>query len=151
MEEIENKETETRPQLLTILCILSFIGGGLSVFSNGFVFLFYEQFTSVENLEAFEQIFGADMNLDVLLNTSIYFYLFQSIFYGLSFFGVYKMWQMQKLGFHLYTLAQMVILILPEMFVPELPFPFVQLSITATFVFLYFTNLRFMNMSSTTS
>ncbi len=142
MNEINTNEPMVRPQLLTILCILSFIGSGLSVLSNGFVFLFYDQFTAPENLEAFENIFGSEMNLDILMGTSIYFYLLQSFFYALSFFGVLKMWQLQKIGLHIYTLAQMCILILPEIFVPVLPFPFVQIMVTATFVLLYFSSFR---------
>ena len=37
---IESKEK--RPTLLTLLCILSFIGSGLNAFSNLMVFIFYD-------------------------------------------------------------------------------------------------------------
>lgn len=145
MDELTPNEIQKRPQNLSILCVLTFIGSGLSVISNGLVVLFYEQFTSVENVEAIEDIFGSDMNLDVLLGTSIYFYALQTVFYGLSVWGALRMWHLQKTGFHLYTFAQMVILILPEIFVPALPFPFVQLMVTASFVFLYYSYTRKMH------
>lgn len=145
MDELIPNEIPKRPQNLSILCILTFIGSGLSVISNGLVVLFYEPFTAAENLKEIENIFGSDMNLDVLLGTSIYYYALQTVFYALSVWGAYRMWKLQKIGFHLYTFAQMVILILPEIFVPALPFPFVQLLVTASFVFLYYSYTRMMN------
>ena len=88
------------------------------------------------------KLLGAEDGLDILFNVSSYFFLVQTFLYAISLYGAYKMWHLQKLGFHIYAIAQILILITPEMFVDGLPFPFIQLLVTATFVFLYFQNLR---------
>ena len=36
------EQKEKRPSLLTVLCILTFIGSGMNAFSNLVVFLFYD-------------------------------------------------------------------------------------------------------------
>jgi hypothetical protein len=94
----------------------------------------------------FDEFFGnLDMQaVEVFLNINRNFFLFQTLLFGLSFFGVYYMWKLKKAGFHMYSIAQILILIVQQVYMPSLPFPLIPFLLTLTFILLYFKNLSFM-------
>ena len=83
--------------------------------------------------------------LEVLLNVNPAYYLWQALFFALSFAGAFLMWKLRKIGFHLYTMAQLLLLIIGKFYIPGLPFPTIPLLLSATFVLLYARNLRVMS------
>lgn len=83
-------------------------------------------------------------SIEMFMNVDKTYFLFQAILYAASLTGVYFMWNLKKTGFHLYTVAQVLVLILQQIYFPSLPFPFLPFIITLTFVLLYFTNLKHM-------
>jgi hypothetical protein len=87
---------------------------------------------------------GMEINLSLFLDTDKHFFLFQGILYLTSFFGALMMWQYKKIGFHFYTFSQISILIVASMFLPDMPFPWVDLIVTAFFVMVYAKNLSTM-------
>ena len=133
-----------RPVLLTIFCILTFVGSGLTLFSNTVIYLMFDQFkilfTSHPNME----FLGTKMDFSFIFNLNRLYFLFQGIFSGLAFAGAFLMWNLKKNGFHLYLLSQLILLIIPELFIPHLPFPFFQLSVSFLFVYFYYKLLPFM-------
>jgi len=133
------KQPVKRPELLTLLCIFSFIGSGLAGFSNLFIFLTYDNM---------DQIIGQLQielpDIDKLLAGGKRFFLAGFILYSISFIGAIGMWKLKKLGFHLYTGSQIFILFLPLVFTPSFPFSFVGLFITIAFISAYAVNLKFM-------
>ncbi len=134
----ENKRT----QQLTFLSILSFIGGGLSILSNLILWLLFDDIKNVFKDGAAQKILGTDIDMGFLLDLNPDFFLWQILFFSLSVYGVYLMWNLQMKGFHFYSLAQILLLILPEVYLPFLPFPFLEIALTIVFILLYFKNLK---------
>lgn len=145
-DNTENNEN-TRPDFLKILCILTFIGSGLSLVSNLLMFLTidivreYYQNGMFDFLEE-----NMDLNvLDVLVSINSTYFILQALVFSLAIYGTYTMWNLKKLGFHIYVIAQIILLILPQVFLPGLPFPTFELIISTIFVLLYAKNLQFMS------
>ncbi len=145
-DNTENNEN-TRPDFLKILCILSFIGSGLSLVSNLLMFMTidivreYYQNGMFDFLEE-----NMDLNvLDVLVSINSTYFILQALVFSLAIYGTYTMWNLKKLGFHIYVIAQIILLILPQVFLPGLPFPTFELIISTIFVLLYAKNLQFMS------
>lgn len=133
------KETVKRSDLLTVLCILTFIGSGLAAFSNLFIYLSYEEMLTI--IDEFEfEIPGFDM----MMSGGRRFFLTGFILYTFSWVGALQMWKLKKIGFHLYTGAQVFILILPVILIPTYPFSIFSLLFTALFIAAYAMNLKFM-------
>jgi len=133
------KEPFKRSDLLTVLCVLTFIGSGLASFSNLFIFLSYEDMlTIVDEYEV--EIPGFDM----MMSGGRRFFITGFILYTFSWVGALQMWKLRKIGFHLYTGAQLFILILPVAMIVSYQFSIFSLLFTATFIAGYAINLKFM-------
>lgn len=118
--------------LLTVLCILSFIGSGMSSFSFLMVYSSYNEVMPMlkelgENFPGMELFFSAGKN----------FFLTGFVLYFISLIGVSLMWRMKKAGLHFYIGAQVMILLLPVLYIDDYPFPFLDALITGVFIFLY--------------
>ena len=98
-----------RPSSLTLLCILTFIGSGMALFSNLVFSLFFNlketAFTQLSNNEMFAQ------SLEMLKDIPREYFIVNFILSIASFFGAFKMWKLKKIGFHFYTASQLLILI----------------------------------------
>ncbi|MEE4259372.1 MAG: hypothetical protein V2I62_06410 [Bacteroidales bacterium] len=138
-------EAAKRPELLTILCILTFIGSGSSFIANGFLYLTFDQVKEIIGQQEALNFLGSEIDLSFLLAIKPIFFLIQALLYVLSVFGAFQMFQLHKIGFHLYTVAQILLLIFPKIFIPMLPFPFFELMVSTVFIFLYYKNLQFMS------
>jgi hypothetical protein len=146
MEEltpISPPETKpVRPTLLTVLCILTFISSGMNLFSGLVIAGFYDVF--VEVAQEFAKKFNIP-GIDLLLETSPLFFLVTAIFYAGSLAGAILMMRLKKIGFHVYTIFQ-ILLILAPMYFMHLPSPgFPELIFSGLFILLYSTNLKFMS------
>lgn len=128
-----------RTEILTILCILSFIGSGLAGFSNLIIALAYNDLDKIIASSKFD-IPG----LKESLNAGRPFFAISFVLYLLSFTGVMLMWKLKKTGFHIYAISQIILLIIPSFFLPDLGFPTLAVMISAIFILLYATNLRVM-------
>jgi hypothetical protein len=136
MPETE-EHPEKRSDLLKALCILTFIGSGMSMLANGLLFLTIEPFKQLIKEQGTYSFLGSEINMDFLLDINPLFFLLQSLVLLVSVIGAAQMWNLKKAGFHLYTLSQILLLILPKLFITGLPFPAFELLITAGFVYLY--------------
>ncbi len=142
---METAEQGTKkPELLKVLLILTFIGSGLTLFSNFFLFAFFPQFKAVMANQGTLTFMGSKMNLTPFFQVSRFFYLVQAFLSGLSFAGAFYMWNLKKIGFHFYTSAQLGLLIVPSLFIRGLPFPGMEFLISFLFVFMYFRFLKIM-------
>jgi len=133
--EPENK----RPGMLTVLCILTFIGSGMNAFSNFMVFVFYDASMkfAAEMVKAFK-LPGMDLFLEA---KPLYFAVTAGINL-LAVAGAVRMWQLRKMGFHLYTDSQILVIIAPMYFF-RLPGPdMFSILIFGVFVMLYASNLK---------
>jgi len=136
---LEIKDQKKRTDLLTVLCILSFIGSGMAAFSNLVLFLTFDEMDIL--LEELNFEFEEFM---LLLSGGKSFFISGFFLYVISLAGASGMWRHRKIGFHLYTGAQIFILILPMVSIEGFPFSFPGLLITAAFILGYSTQLKFM-------
>jgi hypothetical protein len=137
--------TETapkRPNLLTVLCILTFIGSGMNMFSSLVIAGFYDIF--VEIAKEFAEKFKLP-GIDLLLETKPLFFLVSGVFYAGSLVGAIFMMRMKKAGFHIYTISQILLVIAPMYFMhlasPGIP----DMLFSGLFILLYSMNLKVMS------
>ncbi len=144
MDKIENniKTKKQRPSQLSLLCILSFIGGGLSILSNLIIYSVFDQIKIYFEDGELQNFFGTEIDMGFLLNINPNFFLLQIVLFSFSVYGVYLMWNIDFKGFHIYSVSQVLLLIVPEIFIPSLPFPFFEIALTVVFILLYFKNLK---------
>ena len=146
MEEIQanpfQESKSKRPNLLTILCILTFIGSGISFFSSFIIAVFYDQFTILA--EEFNKSFGLP-GFEMLLEGQSAFFAVSAIIYVGSISGAFLMWRLKKAGFHVYTIFQ-ILLILAPMYFFHLPSPsLLDMILSGIFIILYGSNLKYMS------
>ena len=133
------QEQEKRPTLLIVLCILTFIGSGLNAFSNLMVFIFYDA----------SMKFAAEMvkalkisGMDIFLSTKPAYFAATSLISVVAVAGAILMWQARKLGFHIYTISQILVILAPMYFF-RLPGPdLFSVLLSGIFVLLYSTCLK---------
>ena len=131
----------TRPMLLTVLCILTFIGSGLNVVSGLAIGTFFDQFVTVAaDLAETYKLPGMEM---VTEGTPGFFFISAFLYSG-SVAGALVMWRMRRIGFHIYTISQILMILAPMYFYslagPSMP----DLVITGVFVIMYSMNLKIM-------
>lgn len=124
LNEFENP-TPKRPDGLTVACVLSFISAGWFTLANLITFLSYnfmKSLSSDENYLEMMEKFAPDMDefeasMEAQFAVSRVSYLLQALLYIGSFIGVLYMWRLQKKGFHIYAISQILLLIVTAMFV----------------------------------
>ena len=148
---IEQEEPK-RPEMLTVICVLSFINAVYNGISNFISFAFYDSFQKVfaqmrngegmfadmaEQLGDNWEMFAQASSLAFSVGRGYNF--LETILYVASFIGVLMMWRLQKKGFHVYTIAQCLMIIMTSIFVTNKigGFPFGPIFWTAAFVFMY--------------
>ena len=134
-----------RPEMLKILCILTFIGSGLSMFSNVVLFSVIDQIKETFSDNPVYTVLGTELNLSIFLHVNPWFFMTQAVLYSLSLSGAWQMWKLNKKGFHLYSIAQIVLLIVPKIFISDMPFPAMDLLLTGSFIYFYYLNVKFMH------
>ena len=132
-QESENRPAPlSRPQLLTILCVLSYIGSGLA--SVAFFSIWSTYHEVMPMLAESEDLFPG---MEYFIKAGRNFFLAGFILYFLSLVGVSLMWRMRKAGFHFYTGAQIMIALLPIVYIDGFPISFLEWMLTAAFIILY--------------
>ncbi len=126
---IEQQEPAKRPEMLTILCVLSFINAAWNTLSNFVSFAFYDTFQNLftqlrEGSGVYEDM-AEQMgeNWDVMVQASEMassisrgYYFLEMVLFIASFVGVLMMWKLQKRGFHVYAISQILMLIVMTIF-----------------------------------
>lgn len=157
---LEQEEQQKRPEMLTVLCILSFINAVWNALSNFIYFAFYDVFQNIftqmkEGTGMFEELTEEMMEevgdtwttmVDAAsLSFSIGrgYYFLEMALYITSFIGVMMMWKLQKRGFHVYAIAQILMLIVTSVMVTSKVgggFPFGSIFWTALFIIMYYSH-----------
>jgi hypothetical protein len=135
--------TDTGPSLvlLKILCVITFIGSGLGFLSYGIIGLIHSFFSSNLSLIPDEQ--NREL-IGMLLSAGRMFFFLNAILYAVSFAGALLLWRMKKLGFHLYTASQLLLLILPMAYIKGFPMPGTNIFLTILFIWGYSGYLKLM-------
>lgn len=150
MQEIQENtsmQPRQRPDGLTFICVLSFIGGGLSFVSNFTIYSVYSELLQTFEEGNFMELPGVDMKMvfNLLKTSGRSYYLFVAIAYVVSIYGVYKIWHLKKMGIHFYAIAQIVLLILPLIFIDSNLSVLPSLIFTAAFIYIYTRYLKIMD------
>ncbi len=147
-ETAHNNKQAQRPQLLTVVAILSFIGSGLALLSNLMTIFLFKTIVNVdmsELLAVYSELFDESVledSLAMISEAGRLFFVLGALASAGSLYGVYKMWNLQKEGLHYYAISQITILILPLIFVsPQMPV-FSSLLLTVLFILLYYRSFK---------
>ncbi len=130
-----------RPNLLTVLCSLSLVNGGLTLISSLIIGSFFNQFVVIAT--DFAEKFKLP-GMEMITDGSPVFFFVNALLYAASITGVVLMFRLKKNGFHIYTISQ-ILLILAPMYFYHLPAPSVfDIILSGTFVMLYYIHLKLM-------
>jgi hypothetical protein len=142
-EQQQNPSNDSSPNLilLKILCVFSFIGSGLGFLSFGVILLAYGYFTSNLSLIPLEQ--NREL-IELLLSGGRPFFALSALFYGISFSGVFLLWKMKRIGFHLYAVSQILLLIVPLVYVKGYPMSPGTIFLSVLFIIGYGIYLKYM-------
>ena len=151
MNEIQ--EPVRRPVGMTILLVLSLINALFQIFSSIFTYLFMpfmKEMMESGQLEEQLQLFMPNMeeamrqtmldNLATQIGVQPIYYLLIAVLFIGSLVGVLKMFKLQRIGFHIYSISQMLILIAQVAYIyskeSQSPF-FNEFLMTLMFILLY--------------
>jgi len=127
--------------LLKILCVFTFVGSGLGFLSFGIIALIHGYFSKNLSLIPLEQ--NRDL-IEMLLSAGRLFFFLNALLYGVSFAGAILLWRMKKAGFHLYTVSQILLLILPLAYIKGFPMAAGTIFLSILFVWGYSGFLKYM-------
>ena len=80
--------------------------------------------------------------VEQMINTPRSFYLCSALLYATSLIGVVLMWNIRKSGFHLYTLAQLLVLLIGVLFLGKDRLSLGDVMLTVLFITYYYIALR---------
>lgn len=165
MYEIEPQAK--RPVGMTILLVLSLLNAIYQIISSIFIFFLMPVMKEMMENGQFEDLWESyfpsldpsmvetlSTNLSTQLSVSPYYYLLLAVLYAGSLAGVLRMFKLQRIGFHIYSISQLLILIAEVAFIysklPQNPF-FNEFLMTVLFILiyhLYFKRIEFMQNQS---
>ena len=129
-----------RPTFLTVLCILTFIGSGWGVLGSIFNFFTADVINGDLYMETYNSMVG-DIESDP-------YGLTQSIVDHISLLGAILMFNLRRIGFFLYTAAQILMLFVMPYFAGFGFLTLVQMTlsgiVTLAFIIMYAVNLKHM-------
>lgn len=143
-----NENIEKMPSSLKYLCILSFIGSGLAglgqfIMALSLPFIKTQYNNGSEMFAMYKDIPNMTEALENIINTGpLHFYL-ATLVYIASFIGVLMMWKRKFMGFHIYTIAQ-CLLILFTMKASGWGVPWGDIFFSGVFVALYALNINYL-------
>lgn len=127
---------------LRCVLVLSIIGSGYMLLSSLLSALFLPamaQFLEAGSVAMPEEF---QVAMEMLLHTPRSFFALSALLYALSLTGVILMWNLRPNGFHCYTLAQILLLILPVLFLGKDRLALGDIMLTALFVGYYYFTLK---------
>jgi hypothetical protein len=156
-----NEQNKNRPKGMTFLLVLSFINACWNIlrsivmyFTTPMIGTMLENGQFEEMMEPFSAM-GADFtnamtdSMTIMSQISPIYYLFTLVLFIASMIGVIKMFKLNKRGFHIYAIAQILMLINASVYVYPLqkPSPFTyDLLLTIMFILAYYLYFKRMDM-----
>lgn len=127
---------------LRIVLVLSFIGSGLSFFSYAMMSIGMQSFQAMYNSGS--MTFPSEMSvfMEQLMETPRAFFVCSALLYAMSLGGLALMWNIRKNGFHMYTLAQLLLLLVTVLFLGRDRLALGDVMLTLLFVVYYFSAMR---------
>jgi hypothetical protein len=122
-------EKSKRTPMLEALCLLSFTGNGMAFVANVLIALFFRK-TGPWIMEA--------GSVPEQLSLSAEYFLIFGLFFAISIFGVFLMWNLRISGFYIYLAARIAIISYPLVMAGMEAFSAVVLIFSLVFIILYF-------------
>lgn len=140
MDNTTNNEAPKRPMFLTVLCVLTFIASGIGTLTSLLAPLLAEQLTTlIQSAPNYDEVQMAEAVK--VLNAGWGYYSIMFLLAAGSLIGAILMWTLKKVGFHIYTLSNLVALFVPMlMFSAALSWS--GIFFTAIFIILYGLNFK---------
>ncbi len=130
-----NEIKTNRTNLLSALCILTFVGSTVSFIGYFLASLFFEKAAELiikySNWNSVEPI------------SQLYFTLFMALS-AVSLVGAIRMWKLHRNGFFIYLIAQIIILFLPAVWLGWISFSVTGAIFTAIFIGGYALNWKYL-------
>ncbi|MBP5547598.1 MAG: hypothetical protein J6X58_01750 [Bacteroidales bacterium] len=138
----EELVVKARKRSLRIVLALSIIGSGISCFLYLYTGIMLpsmkaDYLSGAVNVPGEWVVF-----VEQLLETPRSFFLCAALLYGMSLAGVVMMWGIRKNGFHMYTLAQLLILLVTLLFLGRERLDLGNVMLTLLFIVYYYISLR---------
>ena len=138
-----------RPTFLTVLCILSFVAAGIGVIASilGYVGMqaaenmgmrLTEGMEGMESMPGMEEAISMMKHAKTLLIVGIIVTL-------IALYGVIQMWKQKKMGFYIYTGAQVLGIIVPVVIAGMAAFSTFGVILSVAFIVMYGLNLKHMS------
>ncbi len=127
---------------LRVLLVLSMIGSGGALLTYLMMACLLPQFREV--YEANQNLFPEQLTTayERMLEVPQLFYAACTVLYALSLTGVILMWKLRKSGFHCYALAQLLLLLVPILFLGRAYLGLGDIMFTLLFVTAYYLLLK---------
>ncbi|MEG1498709.1 MAG: hypothetical protein RRX93_03570 [Bacteroidales bacterium] len=127
-----------RPAMLTVLCILSFLGSGSCLFSTFVTASFFDMLRdTVLYNDIYASIPALKESAEMILDLGRPFFWISALCYAFSLIGAILMWHAYRWGFHIYTIAQCLLIIASMAFSPGMGVPWGSVFWSGAFVALY--------------
>ncbi|MCR4811245.1 MAG: hypothetical protein K5867_01425 [Bacteroidales bacterium] len=137
---MDEQERKSRLRTLHIVLALSLITNGLNALS--YFTLSFEGVRNMmqNNMQLIPEVMQE--SYDFLLSIPSSFYLVSSLFYIIAFVGCLIMWRPRGIGFHYYTLAKLLLIGTPLVFIGRQYFNLGDLMMSLLFIAYYLISLR---------
>ena len=124
------------------MLILTFIGSGFSLMGMAMWALMGP--TMQEMIATGQAPMPAEFKgmMDIVTNIPRYFFIIETLLYALSLTGAIMMWRYKMIGFHLYSVAQLLLIAVPPLLMGKMFFNLGEAMLTLCFIVFYFTALR---------
>lgn len=142
LNEEQQRIFKLQKRSLNIVLVLSMIGSGLYCLSSlswGLTAPVMQQMVDSGAIKMQDSMMVA---FEQMVETPRSFYLWSALLYAVSLTGVILMWNLRKLGFHLYTLAQLFVLVITVLFLGKERLLLGDVMFTLLFIVYYYFSLR---------
>ena len=124
-----------RPNLLSALCVLTFIGSNVAFLGYFAASIFFE--TTTRLIVQYSSWHSTDAI------SPVYFTALMAL-YAVSLTGAIRMWKLHRDGYYLYLFAQLIILFLPVIWINGEAFSVTNAIFTGVFITGYSLNLKYL-------
>lgn len=100
------------PVFFYIMLVLSMVNAGMTFISSIILGFAAPSIVEMNNNGTLPISEVFSVAVDSLSRIPQYYFFITALFWALSFYGALVMWKLRKTGFHCYTLAQLIILLL---------------------------------------
>ena len=137
---MDPSEKKSRLRALHVVLILSFIANGLGAFSNLMMSLPAMRSTLRENMQLIPEVLHE--TYEMMLSIPFTYYIASAIFSAVAFVGCLRMWRLKGLGFHYYTIAKLLLIATPLVFIGRQYLNIGDVMMSLLFIAYYFISLR---------